>query len=100
MEKETTKSGVAVAAGSSERAPFIYCDGVATFGSAAGIIQIELVARTSVPDGATTKHEILVTAHLRCSRAAAAILRDSLDRALAMPRPEQDFVPLSAIELR
>jgi hypothetical protein len=68
-----------------ERAPFIYLDGVATFGTQAGAIQIELAARTILPtpDGAT-KNEFVVTAHLRCSPAAAMQLRDAIDKSLAM----------------
>jgi hypothetical protein len=71
-----------VAAGSSERAPFVYFDGVATFGNNGGVIQIELAATTIVPEDRNTRIELLVTAHLRCSVDAARSLRDSIDRAL------------------
>src|ERR1700693_5053371 len=68
-----------------ETTPFIYFDGVSTFGVYFGAIQIELGANVIVatPDG-NTKTIIRLTAHLRCSPHAAADLRDNLDKVLAM----------------
>ena len=83
-----------MAPASSERAPFIYCDGVVTFGTSGGIIQLELGANTIVPDGPATKIDVLVTAHLRCSPAAAAGIRDAIDKALAMPGVQQAIEPV------
>jgi hypothetical protein len=71
---------------SSHAAPFIYCDGVATFGLQGGVIQIELAANTTVPDGAGTKEELLIVAHLRCAPGAARAIRDAIDKMLAEPR--------------
>jgi hypothetical protein len=59
--------GVRIAPGSSESAPFIYFDGVPTFGIRNGAIQIELAANTILPDGKGVKIEVVMTAHLRCS---------------------------------
>jgi hypothetical protein len=86
--------GIKVASGSSELAPFIYCDGVVTYGIAQGIIQLELAANTLVPDGKGVRTDVLITAHLRCSAAAAIALRDSIDKALAMPGMQQMIMPV------
>jgi hypothetical protein len=69
----------------SERAPFVYCDGVLAYGISGGLIQIELAANTlreNGDDGVRT--EVVVTAHLRCSPTAAQGLKRALDEALAM----------------
>jgi hypothetical protein len=58
--------GVTIAPGSSESAPFIYFDGVPTFGIRNGAIQIELAANTILPDGKGVKIDVVMTAHLRC----------------------------------
>jgi hypothetical protein len=78
----TPRAGLTVL---SSEAPFIYFDGATTYGVNFGAIQIELAANIIVPteDGGT-KTEIVMTAHLRCSPKAAAGLRDSIDRVLAM----------------
>jgi hypothetical protein len=67
-----------------KRAPFIYLDGCAAYGTQAGAIQIEVAARTILPtpDGGT-RNEFVVTGHLRCSQAAAMELRTAIDKALA-----------------
>jgi hypothetical protein len=82
--------GVRIAPGSSESAPFIYFDGVPTFGIRNGAIQIELAANT--PDGKGVKIEVVMTAHLRCSPAAASSLRETIDKALALLQQEQQQV--------
>ena len=71
-------------------APFVYFDLAAAYGVLAGAIEIELAARTLIPseDGAT-KAEIVTTARLRCSPAAAASLGDALTKALEMLRDLQ-----------
>jgi hypothetical protein len=79
--------------GSSRAAPFIYSDGVATFGVQGGVIQIELAANSIVPEGAETRSELLVVAHLRCGPAAAKAIRDAIDRALEMPSVEAAIMP-------
>jgi len=84
MTDETKAGGIKIAPGSSEQAPFIYFDGVVTYGVNNGAIQIELAANTIMPDGPGTKTDVLITAHLRCSPAAASALRDMIDKALAM----------------
>jgi hypothetical protein len=81
---------------SSQAAPFIYCDGVATFGVQGGVLQIELAANTIVPDGAGTKSEFLVVAHLRCAPEAAKAIRDAIDRALEIPSVEAGMMPMPA----
>jgi hypothetical protein len=76
----------ATAIAGNERAPFIYFDGITAFGTQNGAIQIELAARTMVPapDGVNIQNEFVATAHLRCSPAAAANLREALEKALEM----------------
>jgi hypothetical protein len=85
-----TRPGIKIAAGSSEQAPFIYFDGVSCFGTNGGTIQIELGANTLTPEGSGVKVDVLLTAHLRCSPAAAITLRDSIDKALAMLKQGQN----------
>lgn len=81
---ETDPGGVSISAASSERAPFIYFDGASCFGHHNGAIQIELAANLLMPVGAGVRVDVIQTAHLRCSPAAAVALREALDKALAM----------------
>lgn len=91
------KSGVSISA--TEKAPFIYFDGVSCFGQHSGTIQIELAAHVLVPDGSGVKIEVVQTAHFRCSAAAAGALRDVLDKALAMVKNGQaQAQPASALK--
>ena len=53
--------GVRVAPGTSELAPFVYFDGVATFGIHNGAIQIELAANTILPEGKGVKIDVMIT---------------------------------------
>ena len=39
------------AAVGSERAPFVFCDGVLAYGTSGGLVQVELAANTLVEDG-------------------------------------------------
>jgi hypothetical protein len=57
MENETSPKGpgIKIAPGSSELAPFIYCDGVATYGVNNGVIQLELASNTIMPEGTGTR---------------------------------------------
>lgn len=89
--------GIKIAAGSSELAPFIYCDGVALFGVNGGVVQLELAANTIMPDGTGTRTDVVITAHLRCSPSAAIGIRDSITRALEMTTEDQtiESVPQS-----
>lgn len=66
-------------------APVIYFDNVPVHGVLSGNIEIELAARMLMPkaDGAVSV-DVACVAHLRCSAAAARMLRASLDNALAM----------------
>jgi len=82
--------------GSSRVAQFIYCDGVSTFGIQGGVVQLELAANTSVPDGDGTRNELLIVGHLRCSVDAAKGIRDAIDKALAMPSVEAAMMPMPA----
>lgn len=83
---DTTRKIAKLVPGSSERAPFVYFDGVAACGTNAGNVHIELAANTVVPDGrGGTRFDIVITAHLRGSKAAALALRNAIDRALAAP---------------
>ncbi len=95
------RPGIKIAPGSSELAPFIYFDGPATYGVSGGIIQIELAANTVVPEGAGTRTDVVITAHLRCNPMAARGLRDAIDRALGMTGMEQQTIePCSTFEAK
>lgn len=71
-------------------APFVYFDNAPVFGTFAGNIEIELASRMLMPkaDG-NVMSDMACTAHLRCSPGAAMILRDALDKALAMLAKQQ-----------
>jgi hypothetical protein len=84
--------GLRMAPGSSALAPFVYFDGVPTFGIHNGAIQIELAANTLLPEGKGIKIDVVITAHLRCSPAAAVALRETLDKTLAMLEQGQQQV--------
>jgi hypothetical protein len=70
----------------SEAAPFIYFDFAPTFGILGGAVQIELAARTLIPNvsGGPVGVEFVSTAHLRCSPMAALELKQALEQALEM----------------
>jgi hypothetical protein len=94
---DTAATGtIKIAAGSSELAPFVYFDGVVTFGINNSIIQIELGANGISPEGTGTKTNVLITSHLRCSAAAALSLRDALDKALGMLKSANSAVGQSS----
>jgi hypothetical protein len=92
----TSPGGVTISTASSERAPFVYFDGVSCFGHHNGAIQIELAANLLMPVGAGVRIDVIQTAHLRCSPAAAIVLREALDKALAMmqqAQPQAEIIP-------
>ena len=72
-------------------APFIYWDGVAAMGINNGAIELELCSRTMIPTPPSheTRVEIIITAHLRCSPAAARLLREAIDKVLNMQNQAQ-----------
>jgi hypothetical protein len=80
----SSQGPVIISNSSSERAPIIYFDGASCFGHHNGAIQIELAANLLMPVGAAVRVDVVQTAHLRCSPAAALALREALDKALAM----------------
>jgi hypothetical protein len=66
-------------------APFIYFDGAPSMGVQNGMIEVELCARALMPKANGEIYtDIVCVAHLRCSRAAAANLREALTRTLDM----------------
>jgi hypothetical protein len=74
-----------------ENAPVVYFDNAPAFGVMDGIIQIELAAGAiSVGSGGEAKLEFVSTARIRCSPAAAARLRDTLDKSLQMLAKSHD----------
>jgi hypothetical protein len=91
---DTNGQGIRVAPGSSELAPFIYCDGAATYGVNNGIVQVELAANSIMPDGQGTRTDVLIVAHLRCSPTAARGLVDCLTKALGMSTSDQAIEPV------
>jgi hypothetical protein len=88
--------GITVATGTSELAPFIYMDGVVTFGVNNGTIQLELAANTLLPEGAGVRTDVVVTAHLRCSPAAAMGLREAIDKVLEMLKSASEHAATAA----
>jgi hypothetical protein len=85
----TAQGPVTISSSSAERAPIIYFDGASCFGHHNGAIQIELAANLLMPVGAAVRVDVVQTAHLRCSVAAALALREALDKALAMYKQGQ-----------
>ena len=85
----TAQGPVTISTTSSERAPIIYFDGASCFGHHNGAIQIELAANLLMPVGAAVRVDVVQTAHLRCSVAAALALREALEKALAMYKQGQ-----------
>jgi len=77
--------------------PTIYFDLAPTFGVFSGAIQIELFARTLTPhpDGPIVT-EFIGAAHLRCSPAAAARLRDAINEVLKMFEQPPQIGPAAA----
>ena len=73
-------------------APFIYFDSAPAYGVLGGAIEVELSARTLIPDftGGPVSTEVIPTARLRCSPVAAAMLVDSLGKALEMLKQLQE----------
>ena len=68
--------------------------GSSTFGVQNGVLHLELAANTIVPDGAGTKEELLIVAHLRCAPEAARLIRDAIDKALALPSGDVAMMPM------
>ncbi len=65
-------------------APFIYFEGVASFGYNGGVVNLTLAtARHLMTDG-TAASDLIAVAHLRCNIAAATELRNTLDQALLL----------------
>ncbi len=93
-----TTSGVAYSESGS--APFIYFDGVSCHGTLHGVIEIELAAHIMAPlmDG-TVQTKLVPAGRLRCSPAAAAALRDSIDIATKMAEQPQQQSPAAASKL-
>jgi len=61
-----------------DTAPFIYFDIVPVHGTMGGCLQIEVAARVLTPvAGGEVAVKFLTTGRLRCTRAAAAHLRDA-----------------------
>lgn len=93
----TAQGSVTISTSSSERAPIIYFDGASCFGHHNGAIQIELAANLLMPVGAAVRVDVVQTAHLRCSVAAALALREALDKALVMFKQGQQQPPAEEI---
>jgi hypothetical protein len=87
----THEPGKETAVKDAVRAPVIYFDGVPTFGFNNGIVNLMLAVGLILPtrDGGIVT-ELVAAAHLRCNIAAAAQLRDTIDKAMliASPVPE------------
>jgi hypothetical protein len=66
-------------------APVVFFDNVPVYGTFAGNLEIELAARMLMPkaDGGVSV-DLACTAHLRCSVQAAMVLREALDKGIAM----------------
>ena len=72
-------------------APYLYFDMAPAHGVMAGIVQIELAARTlnPLPDGSVEVKYVTV-ARLRCSSVAAGHLRDAVNASLKMLEKPQE----------
>jgi hypothetical protein len=71
-------------------APFIYFDLVPSMGTQNGVVEVELCARAVMPQSSGDAYSDMVcVAHVRCSAAAAVMLRDTLQRALDMTEQSQ-----------
>jgi hypothetical protein len=81
-------------------APFIYCDGSGAYGVMNGAIQIELASRILIPraDGGTDV-KFVTTGHLRCSPAAAKLIREAIDGALKMLEQPNPTPAVAGIKL-
>ena len=78
--------------------PFIYFDLAPAYGFMAGIVEVELAARSLIPAPDVTTAEIVTTARLRCSPAAAITLRDALNKTLEIATQfREQAAPLGAI---
>jgi hypothetical protein len=78
-------------------APLVYFDIIGAYGTMHGAIEVELATRILAPkpDG-STEIKFISTGRLRCSAAAATILRNGLDAALKMlEQPQTDPVAAS-----
>jgi hypothetical protein len=51
-------------------------------------------ADVSVPESTGVKHETLIVCHLRCSVAAAMLIRNTIDRALTMSSVDAETMPV------
>lgn len=81
------KSGQTISG--SDTAPIVYFDGVIACGLHNGIVQLELAANELIPiDGKdSVRTKVVVTAHIRCSPAAAMQLNHMIEQALSFARP-------------
>ena len=82
MAESADKSSVQIL--NNAGAPFVYFDHASTYGIQGGDIQVELVARTILPEGTGTRTEVVATCHLRCGPDAARKLIEALEKALAL----------------
>jgi hypothetical protein len=99
MSDDTDQAAAQAAAdlaNSTAGAPFIYFDSAPTYGVAAGAIQIELTAGTIIPAGEKPKTVQVMTAHLRCSPAAALHLKSAIEEALKLFQQQQQGTAVAA----
>jgi hypothetical protein len=73
-----TGPGLKIVPGSSELAPFVYCDGVALFGVSGGVIQLELATNTIMPEGAGTRTDIQTLTKLLITFTRAIVADEAL----------------------
>jgi hypothetical protein len=81
----------------SAAAPFVYFDLVATNGIMNGAIQIEVASRILAPAGKVVAIKFMTTGRLRCSPAAAKMLRDAIDNSLKMLELPQEVQTAASI---
>jgi hypothetical protein len=80
------------------RARQSYFDSAPAYGVLGGVIEIELTARTLVPNfsGGPASTEIIPAARLRCSPGSAAQLAEAINKALEMLKQLQQTGTLAA----
>lgn len=100
MSSSPTKNKTPPAVTGSDSAPVIYSDGAVASSMINGVVQIELAANCLIPteldSNKPPRLRTMITAHLRCSAAAAMQIRDAIDKALKIAGAKPKAKPVVA----
>lgn len=92
--KSTVKSAPISIIKNAATAPVVFFDGAPVFGHWSGNVEIVLTARMlGLRSDNTVAADLSAVAQLRCSAQAAAMLRDSLNRALELLSGQGEDAP-------